>query len=366
LLTNSGVLQCWSVADDRFIWKYESRWNASCVDDFVAEVIEDGRTAMIAICVLVTEAPPFRRFFEIVRLDFLAAASRSVFSFLLPHGFQSEEDVFCAANICGDFAVFRLCTRHILQTTRPLYLVRISTQKCLSFVMDTSPYNVELIPGYVILVERDSCTRPLKFQVWDVHVLMSHSFRRRDDNVLDAVTPLLSEVIPLQYHPFIPALHLSALASPLQEGLYTIWIIVRGHRGNEVHKYQLSGVHSRRLSLHRKGHQTSCVVLRIYNTAFHPPPSISYAGYVNFCDSNHQWGIFPLAKCILDTSAEHAGLNARKSRNGQAQSVLPLEPSVIFDDDHSFWQENFPIDVSPYSGAVTFRDYNQVIVNYYE
>ena len=60
LFTNRGKLRCWSVVLDIFIWEYQGHWDSLCVTDFAADVIGDGRVAMIIIAVSVPSAFPCR------------------------------------------------------------------------------------------------------------------------------------------------------------------------------------------------------------------------------------------------------------------------------------------------------------------
>jgi hypothetical protein len=51
LFTNWGQLRCWSVAEDKLVWKYESDWRSSAayIEEFAVEVVDEGRTAVIAV-----------------------------------------------------------------------------------------------------------------------------------------------------------------------------------------------------------------------------------------------------------------------------------------------------------------------------
>ena len=49
LFNSRRVLECWSVAEDRLIWKHQSQWEFANVLQFAAEVVDDGRAAVILI-----------------------------------------------------------------------------------------------------------------------------------------------------------------------------------------------------------------------------------------------------------------------------------------------------------------------------
>jgi len=57
LFNNWDVLECWSVAEDRLVWKHESLSEHARVQQFAAEVIDNGRAATIVICQRVYSDP---------------------------------------------------------------------------------------------------------------------------------------------------------------------------------------------------------------------------------------------------------------------------------------------------------------------
>ena len=50
LFNSRRTLECWSVAEDRLIWTHQSQWEFATVLQFAAEVVDDGRAAIILIC----------------------------------------------------------------------------------------------------------------------------------------------------------------------------------------------------------------------------------------------------------------------------------------------------------------------------
>jgi hypothetical protein len=59
LFTNFRQLRCWSVAEDKLVWEYKGDWKSSMasVDEFAAEVIDEGRAAVIAVGVSTPTMP---------------------------------------------------------------------------------------------------------------------------------------------------------------------------------------------------------------------------------------------------------------------------------------------------------------------
>ena len=60
LFNSRRTLECWSVAEDRLIWTHQSEWQFATVLQFAAEVVDDGRAAVILICQRTTSDPELR------------------------------------------------------------------------------------------------------------------------------------------------------------------------------------------------------------------------------------------------------------------------------------------------------------------
>lgn len=59
LFMNMGQLRCWSVAEDKLFWEYDWEWKSSMasVDEFSAEVINEGQAVVIAVGICTPTMP---------------------------------------------------------------------------------------------------------------------------------------------------------------------------------------------------------------------------------------------------------------------------------------------------------------------
>jgi hypothetical protein len=46
LFNSQGILQCWSVTEDRLIWRYQIQWESAEVLAFSAKVVDDGQAGV--------------------------------------------------------------------------------------------------------------------------------------------------------------------------------------------------------------------------------------------------------------------------------------------------------------------------------
>jgi hypothetical protein len=207
-------------------------------------------------------------FVDVIRLDILKETSHSVFAHQLPE--TTTEVISFSVKICGDFAVVRL---------GQLYLLGLSTHSCHQFPQNPSGKwrrncEVELIQGHAITLEHDNFTKTTCLQVWNLHSVMVLLKKQRNH---PQIAPLFSEIIsPI---PEVnPSLRLSVHASPLQDGVFIIWVVVDDSSTVAIQKYNLASLTSRgslRFSLKRKETCTS------RGGRFHvsKDSSISYAGH---------------------------------------------------------------------------------------
>jgi hypothetical protein len=149
----------------------------------------------------------------------------------------------------------------------------------------------------MILVESNANTSAY-FRVWDTNTLMELPVDQDHPIELDT-PPLISQAISYTWYPS-SAICLSAHASPLQEGLYTIWVSVVLGGAIIIHKYFLSVVGPKRLSFHR----TLSQPLVLWENFFRHDASISYAGHANVVSRiGYDRQVLPLAKWISDFPA---------------------------------------------------------------
>ena len=115
---------------------------------------------------------------------------------------------------------------------------------------------------------------------------------------LDA-PPLISEAISYTWYPS-SGICLSAHASPLQEGLYIVWVSVVLGGAIILRKYYLSVIESQRLSFHR----TLSQPLVLWENFFRTDSRISYAGHANVVSRlGYSRQILPFAKWLQGSPA---------------------------------------------------------------
>jgi hypothetical protein len=146
----------------------------------------------------------------------------------------------------------------------------------------------------MILVESNANSNS-SLRVWNTNMLMRLPVDQDHAIELD-VPPVLSQAISFTWYPG-SAICLSAHASPLQEGLYTIWVSVVQGGVIIIHKYRLSLIESRRLSFYR----TLSQPLVLWENYFRDDSRISYAGHANVVNRiGYDRQILPLAKWISE------------------------------------------------------------------
>jgi len=356
LFANQGRLRCCRVTRNAPIWEYRGHWTSPYyVRDFAAEVIEDGEAVMIAVGISVTSpfsSSCYHHFVDVIRLDVLRGTSHSVFSHQLPE--TTTETVSFSVKICGDFAVVRL---------GQLYLLGLSSQSCRQFPQNQSVKwrrncEVELIHGHAITLEHDNFTKTTCLQVWNLHSLMALLKKQRNH---PQIVPLFSEIIsPI---PEVnPSLRLSVHASPLQDGLFIIWVVVDDSTTVAIQKYNLTSLASRgslRLSLKRKETCTS------RGGRFHvsKDSSISYAGHACVpSDGSRLRDMWPLMDYISYTNDAEMRLVRDKRRENNLQ---PAPQPVALSWHGSVPVPKSHVHLSAYSGALTFCKGGQIVISYY-
>ena len=191
-------------------------------------------------------------------------------------------------------------------------------------------YRIELIPGYLILLQNRSFIYTLEFRVWDTKCLMEFMMQHYTRLGRPQPRPLLSESITLDASFFCHNFHLSAHASPLQEGHYTIWMLAEGSSTDLIHKYHISTAGPQQLSLHREGSR----ICTLPDDRFDEQSRVSYAGHVHVYTHDPRWicKVVSLAKHLARPSVKEAFIRAMRKRLGLRTvskiSTVPPDNSV--------------------------------------
>jgi hypothetical protein len=156
-------------------------------------------------------------------------------------------------------------------------------------------YRVELIPGYLILLQNKSFLYKLELRIWDTDSLMEFMMEHYSHLGRLHPPPVLSEPITLDASFFCHNFRLSAHTSPLRDGLYTIWMLAEGSSSDLMHKYYISIPEPRKPSLHRKGSH----ICTLQDDRFDEQSRISYAGHIHIYTHDPRW------ICKITSLAEH-------------------------------------------------------------
>ena len=180
-------------------------------------------------------------------------------------------------------------------------------------------YRVELIPGYLILLQNKPSLYTLEFRVWPTDVLIEFMERHLGYSHLYPIL-LLYKATPLDAAFFCHNLHLSVYDSPLQQGLYRIWMLAEGRGTHLISKYSISTLVPQMPTLHYRGSQ----ICQLQDHCFNEETRISYAGHVLQAYTYHPcWicQIIPLAEHLSGVSVKEI-FHARQINNRQHVSEL--------------------------------------------
>jgi len=349
-------VRCWSVDGDRLFWEYEGHWNSRfTVMGYDAEVTESGRVAMIAVVVAVTVVEGLHYsirqiFVDVVHLDLVHGTSFSVF--LCPVTLNLASHL--SFRICGDFVLVQTGESHQEQLT----LLKLSTQSSRTYSMTGFNYKALLIPGYMILVNRkkdpDTLYWKLSFHVWNIDSLMNHCTRRHKTDL--KAPPLIHQSIKYPPGRRPPDFFLSAHASPLRKGHYTLWLACpqtprTTRRLATINKYDVSLqiLRSQKPSLK----QLSSRTYDLPGTLFQADWLVSYSGHVLRHDYTRAHKI-----CWLTSP------NARSKQLCTHDKCLGKNECLVVELLSSDAHED--VQLSSYGGTVTFLQGRQFGIQFYK
>jgi hypothetical protein len=247
---------------------------------------------------------------------------------------------------------------------------------------------IVLITGHIIISEPDESAykQRMKIRVWNVDLVLEMPVKpsSSDPNFceLDNRTALVSESIYAGGSKFFSH-HLSAHASPLQDGLYIIWFSAVTHTNGGyiiiIRKYYLSPI---KLSCHHKASQSRFPSgSKLWFDR--GDAAISYAGHmgVNCCfrrdspDRKYEHGLLPLGDAISNTDIhrQEKGLKVliNKYILYKHSHFLHERPLRVIEVGHAT-TDSSGLDVSPqlstYSGVLTYVAPNlkDIVIDFYE
>ncbi|KAJ7106318.1 hypothetical protein C8R44DRAFT_806011, partial [Mycena epipterygia] len=218
---SSDSVHCWAVDTDAWLWSHQTSTAASTVSSVGAEVVNDGKNVTVVVCFNNQSI----NVVNIVDLDLETGISQTLMAFRL------VEACPCSGpSICGDIVALRLASR------RRYFLVNWRMKLCCTVVAPmNSTLLLKLIPDYMILAELARGSQ-LTAQVTTcaVAALSSHWHRFEDDPAITSKemveTSNLPTISSLAFHlphnssPKYTHLKMVLHESPLQSGLYRLWV----------------------------------------------------------------------------------------------------------------------------------------------
>jgi len=193
---------------------------------------------------------------------------------------------------------------------------------------------VDLVPGYLILTRFVDSPRSRRFclELWDVDTLSLPPAGGRSESTLPPSVISHEVGMPKVDQYMTPRIRLSAHPSPLREGVYTIWVLVRDVTA-AIHKFRLSLLEPRKPLLYQNAYQDHGILTFLLGNDwrnFREDYGISYSGHAStIC--NHLWAlgelrhILPLANYMTYTPR---GKPRRRWRQVRTQHPALDAPSL--------------------------------------
>ncbi|KAJ7462031.1 hypothetical protein FB451DRAFT_477417 [Mycena latifolia] len=341
-----ATLDCWSVAEERVIWTLRSRVQSApsaFLRRFTVQTTDVPDQVVILSCYRVGVAADSRKnFVEVTTLDLNSRTSHSLLVMRVPD--TSDDTPYAQPTICGDVAAVTVRTEVILINWRTgsCVMIQIHGKKYMGF---NQFCRLALAPRYAVLVlplppgpseehEERAVVISLSELPW-APVDAAHTPSR---GIIDALelSPVSDERIPFDGQIWTYNLQLAVHESPVQRGLFRVWIHLAGNGGVSLFSFTLD----------LRG-ETPDWRHRATMLARDPQVRVAYWG-VPFSGHTVEW---------TETS-------------GQLLAVVP--PVSVVDDD----EVHKPVEldgqnhgnghVSAYTGALTYSTRNSLFVLYYD
>ncbi|KAJ7722429.1 hypothetical protein DFH07DRAFT_1067407 [Mycena maculata] len=331
-----NVLECWRVDRDALLWTHRSRIPFATVHDFAIEVVDNGERANVVICIRTRTAPVNidRNYTEIVSLELETGVSHLILAMEFPECYWSNR--FPEPKICGDIVTVCMChtaymqAYHIIHWRERLYCTIICSPR--------SPFQLDLVPGYLISTETPATGSHQMISVSEVAALSPHWVPvPMGEPTETSVTPiatlpkLVSDTVKVNVGTInYLKVELTALESPLERGVYRVWLYVP-HFCDPVRnrdrallcgfRLQLPSVVGAQLMWQRR----SCITTHSLDSR-----SFTYSGHT------------------------YMGLGI----------VPPTTPTSVIATDTA--ERGDCVHVAPYSGALTYPTAQELVICYFE
>ncbi|KAJ7462026.1 hypothetical protein FB451DRAFT_1562609 [Mycena latifolia] len=232
-----GVLDCWSVAEERVVWTHRCSVQEASVVTFAAQLTDRANEAVIMTCHRTGGAYSCRKnFVEVTTLDLISRTSRSVHVVRVPDTIY--DGPYAQPSIYGDIAVVAVSTEVILINWR--------TGCCVTVQIDGECHNVRALfrltvaPQYAILVlpgplgEERVVVSPLAALPWaPINASNTPASLIKASDLLT----VHDERISFDGHTSTVSIQSSVLESPVQRDLFRVWIHLVGDGGVALLSY---------------------------------------------------------------------------------------------------------------------------------
>ncbi|KAJ6563297.1 hypothetical protein DFH09DRAFT_1315482 [Mycena vulgaris] len=340
---NWQVLECWSVTEDRLVWKHTSTIDSASVIAFAAEERVDRDSIILLICQRTFPQTGTRNnYVEIVELDVRKWTHTVLLIARSPH--ETYDHLFSKPAICGTLATVAITPVqdrfHIIDWKAQSSFILLCTPR--------SPSLISLTPQYIVL-------KPASTEGEDQLNFISNDVLRlgvvsTELNEPFVFTEVPESQIPKLFTYYVPPTsfspkhskpfgwetfeYMSVHESPLQRGTYRIWLYVSAKKpGTPLHP--------------------SAAALCSYDVAISPGhrprwrsrplvPTQRHMHYRGITYSGHAQ-VFRRKQQILPPALTAAGGEVDLGDNGV--------------DDF--------VDVAAYSGALTYTTQQEIVIHYF-
>ncbi|KAJ7187211.1 hypothetical protein C8R46DRAFT_1059143 [Mycena filopes] len=339
LFNNSGSLECWDVSADRMIWRYLSGWEeSSTVLAFAMDEVGDADTLVIMICER-SHSTSRRNHIHIIELDSRNGTQANLLRVPCPSTSYDTPFVFVnfvAPVVRGAVATVGLSPYLDVQLVLDWRAQSAFVIKCSEIHTTT----MELIPGHLILQKFDSSDASIYLYLINAQdALRAHGKPLDGDAVFNSVTvnqlpKILTQevVIPKTKASFRADQRLCVHARPLHQDAYRIWVYSAATA--LLCSYDL--VLTPTPAWHERTRASSRT--RIYNQC----REIAYSGHAESFEEVLEGG------------------------PGVVHQILPpVTPAPLTPGKLDLGSASDSIDISAYSGALTFATDSDVVVLYF-
>ncbi|KAJ7755830.1 hypothetical protein B0H16DRAFT_1539780 [Mycena metata] len=320
LYLNEGRLECWSVFEDRIIWRHVCSMEQTTVLEFDTEMLEGDR-AVVATCQR-TWSQPQLNYIELSTLDFKSGVSDlALVSRALDSSFHTP---YTECTVCGDFVAVKFVTM-----LRKVLLINWRTR---TRVMISIYDIVALIPSYLVFTtsyasgEHVLAASPLSsIPLWEPVTEDPPS----SDVSAEDIPLRHAEVLSLQGPPIWPERPLWVFQNPLQDGLFRVWLYARVQDSQLLYHYTLKV---------RTPVSWRLVSLTLLPSTIYAVAAMSFSG--------HTLG--------------------RKESYRELQIIPPVSRKDAARNRDVDDFEIFSLSLSRYSGALSYSTRQDIVIVYYD